>query len=240
VDDDDATLERLRHAAFSRDATVEDLRRLADVEARRTTAARGVATQVEEVQDADVLPETVEAEGAEGDLAEEPRRPLPRRRLGLIIAAAAVGGTLVGGLVGAVIGVLATGPAAPVAEVSGNWSGTSALAVFDRDPAPFDEPGERLTVVNHLLASMPEGPTPGLPDVDVRWIGAPGGFATYAVLSSASYESVVCVVVTSALDEISACVPDSDFAYDGIRLFAYGLDLRWGPTGTELWANTSG
>ena len=233
MDDDDATLERLRHAAFSRDATVEDLRRLADVEARRATTVRAVTTQLEEAQDVDALAETEEVEV---DLSEEPRRPLSRRRLGLTIGAAAVGGALAG----AVMGVLATGPAVPVADVSGNWSGTSALAVFDRDPAPFDDPGERLTVVDHLLASMPEGPTPGLPDVDVRWIGAPGGFATYAVLSSASYETVVCVVVTSALDEVSSCVPESDFAYDGIRVLAYGLDLRWGPTGTELWANTSG
>ena len=87
---------------------------------------------------------------------------------------------------------------------------------------------------------MPEGPTPGLPEIDVRWIGAPGGFTTYAVRSSASYATSVCVVVTSALDEISDCVPEGDFADEGIRLMAYGLELRWGPTGEELWANTSG
>jgi hypothetical protein len=59
-------------------------------------------------------------------------------------------------------------------------------------------------------------------------------------LSSASYATSVCVVVTSALDEISSCGAESDFADEGIRIMAYGLELRWGPTGSELWANTSG
>jgi len=191
--------------------------------------------QLEDVQDVDVPPG---AEEVELELAEEPRRPLSRRRLGLALAlgAAAVGGAVIGALVG----VLVTGTAAPVADVSGNWSGTSSLAVFDRDPRSFDDPGDRLSVVDHLLATMPEGPTPGLPEVDVRWIGAPGGFATYAVRSVSSYASTVCVVVTSALEEISACVPQDDFAEDGIRVMGFGLDLRWGPTGPEVWANSSG
>jgi hypothetical protein len=233
VDDDDATLQRLRHAAFSRDATGEDLRRLADHEGRRAIAVRAAMTPLEEARDVDVPPDDGEVEV---NFTEEPRQPLSRYRLGLIIGATAAGGALVGAL----MGVLTTDPAAPVTEVSGNWSGTSSLAVFDRELTTLDDPGERLTVVEHLLATMPEGPTPGLPDVDVRWIGAPGGFATYAVRSSASYATSVCVVVTSALDEISTCVPESDFADQGVRVMAYGLDLRWGPTGTELWANTSG
>jgi len=232
VDDDDATLQRLRHAAFSRNATDDDLRRLADLEARRATVVKATEAEQEQAQDVDVPHETVELEA---DLLDEPRRPLSRRRLALMVAVA-VGG---GAVVGAVIGVLSTSLAAPVAEVGGNWSGTSSLAVFDRDPTPSDDPEERLKLVDHLLATMPEGPTPGLPEVDVRWIGAPGGFTTYAVRSSASYATNVCVVVTSALDEVSSCVPASDFDEEGIRVMAYGLDLRWGPTGAELWANTS-
>jgi hypothetical protein len=233
VDDDGATLQRLRHAAFSRDATGEDLRRLADLEARRATVVRATAADLEEAQDVDA---PLETEQVEVDLAEEPRRRPSRRRLGVIIGAAAVGGALTG----AVVGVLVTGTAVPVAEVSGNWSGTSSLGVFDRDPTASDDPDERLSVVDHLLATMPEGPTPGLPEIDVRWIGAPGGFTTYAVRSTASYASSVCVVVTSAADEVSECAPESDFADVGIRIEAFGLDLRWGPTGSELWANSSG
>ena len=233
MDDDDATLQRLRHAAFSRDATDDDLRKLADHEARRATTERAALALLEAESDVDV---PHDSEGVEVDLAEEPPRPLSRRRLALGIGAAVLGGALVG----AAIGAVATTTIVTTEDAVANWSGTSSLAVFDREPTSIDDPGDRPVVIDHLLATMPEGPTPGLPEVDVRWIGAPGGFATYAVRSASSYATTVCVVVTSALDEVSDCVPDSEFAEEGIRVLAYGLDLRWGPTGVELWANSSG
>jgi hypothetical protein len=233
VDDDNATLQRLRHAAFSRDATHEDLRRLAEVEARLAVAERAAMSPLEEAQDVDEPPEVEEVEV---NLAEELRRPLSRRRLALTIGAAAVGGVMVGALVGALL----TTTAAPDADAGGNWSGASSLAVFDRDPTPLDDPGNRLIVIAELLAAAEEEPSPGARDIEVRWIGAPGGFTTYAARASGLGPSIVCVVVSSALEEISSCVPEDDFEVDGIRIMAFGLDLRWGPTGAEVWANSSG
>lgn len=227
--DDDAELQRLRHAAFSREGTDEDRRRLAQLEARRPKAVLTPASVADEV---DAVASLQSNDEQEVDDVDATPRVGSRRTLLLAVGS----GVLVGALIG-VLGTVALDPS--VGEVA-NWSGESSLAVFDRDPEPRDDPSTSDTAIARLLAESASGRTADGGQLELRWIGAPGGFTTYAARWSVGESSRVCVVVTSTLETASSCVPESDFAADGIRIMAFGLDLRWGPKGAEVWANSSG
>ena len=237
--DDDAgelerELEKLRHAAFSRNSDDDDRRRLALFESRLAKANSAPLHIADPIDGADN--DVGESAFADDEEERDPVDVAPwmisRRTLALGVTAALLAGVLVGVVASIAIRTPQDGIA--------NWSGESSLAVFDRDPLPHDDPSGSDTAIARLLADTAGGPTADGGQLELRWIGAPGGFTTYAARWSTGDSTRVCVVVTSALETASSCVPESDFEVDGIRIMAFGLDLRWGPTGAEVWANSSG
>jgi hypothetical protein len=227
VDDRDAELERLRRLAYSRTGTPAHRERLAELEYEHATAP--APTDVESERTAE-LPERLDEAPARSDVVaaaiERSRRP---RRGALVLAAVA----------GAVGGAaLATAITLSLVNVTPEEQppGASALTVFDRGAGSVDDVSNLEVPLDQLLRDYRGPLLDGARDLALRWVGSPSGHEAYAVRWTNDDGVHVCLIVESSGGAERGCVSEDEFLETGIRMSAYGLDLKWGPIGTEVWA----
>ncbi|WP_191281942.1 hypothetical protein [Pseudolysinimonas yzui] len=142
-----------------------------------------------------------------------------------------------GALFGALIGTLVT--FAVLAEDGDQPDGATALVVFDREARSVDDPANLVSPIEDLLRGA-EGTLVSPDDrLELRWVGSPEDLEVYAVRWRQDEFVNVCLLVESADGAATAeCASESDFAHNGLRMTAFGLDLKWGPTGTEVWVSS--
>ncbi|CAN5338108.1 hypothetical protein BH11ACT3_BH11ACT3_20040 [soil metagenome] len=216
---DDAEYERVRRAAYSRDATEADLATLARFEAGRSREPDGPEPRDESAEH-DLPP-------AEEQPADVPL-PLPGRRRRRIAFGAVALALAVGVFVGATI--------APA--LSGAGAETS-LAVFTEQPDADD--------ATSLFADV-GGASHSLAVTDVRHLGTTNGHDLFGARGVQRQErgdstQVVCLAVASDLSDAllaAACAPVDRFALAGVTVaFTPGVGLapeyyQWGPVGTPF------
>jgi len=227
VDDRDAELERLRRLAYSRTGIPADRERLSELEHQHATApalADGESERSAELQER--VDEAQARSDGVADAIERSRRP---RRGTLVLAAVA----------GAVAGA-ALATAITLSLVNGTPEeqprGASALAVFDRGAVSIDDVSNLEVPLDQLLRDYRGPLLDGARDLALRWVGSPSGHEAYAVRWINDDGVHVCLIVESSGGAERGCVSEDEFLATGIRMSAYGLDLKWGPIGTEVWA----
>jgi hypothetical protein len=106
--------------------------------------------------------------------------------------------------------------------------GPTALAIFDREPTERDDPAQLAMTLDHILPG-------GLKDAELRWLGAVAESEVYVARGSFEGATTICLISAQAESTGGACTEQSDFAFRGLTLGMGGLELRWGPLGTEIW-----
>jgi hypothetical protein len=168
------------------------------------------------------------SETAIGGTRDAPARP-PRR----VVALAAAVGAVIGAVIATAVTLAVVGSPQPEPEVS---AGGSALAVFDRDAGSIDDVSNLKMPLDQLLVDYRGSLIDGADDLALRWVGAPSGHDVYAVRWSDDEGVHVCLIVEAQDGAQRGCISEDEFRAEGIRMSAYGLELKWGPTGTEVWA----
>lgn len=236
--DPDNELTHLRHVAYSRQGSVADRARLAEIERAQTTPPTEPATatsgaMTDAASDGDDSPdrdEHADSDPADSDLAHSDLAPTPRGRRGILVA------TVVGALVGALGVVVAdrifSGPEFAVFRTvtEAPWPDAergSTLEVFDREPTAADAAAAEY--LSTLLFDIE--------DLEARQIGAAedGAWTAIGVRGVQDGGQVVCLMLRSEPGVSAGCAPLPIFLRDGMITDLNGFAVRWGPAGDDLW-----
>jgi hypothetical protein len=114
----------------------------------------------------------------------------------------------------------------------------TALSVFERDASTIDDPANLAVPLDEVFRDAEGSYIEDVEDLTLRWVGGPDGYEAYAVRWHEADDYTVCLLVEATDQAIADCTPEADFILNGIRMPAFGLDLKWGPSGTELWVNS--
>lgn len=229
--DQAAELAELRRLAYSRSGTEDDRRRLAQLESsiHAVTASPSPAPvwSTEIVEEGD--------DGAPREAAEVEEAPVSRSRwLPALLGAA--GGALLA--TAATLTLVAVGTPEPGPQTE--TTEASSLIVFDRAPRGIDDPATLWVDLEYLVAA-PDGSPADPDDLTLRWVGMAAGNDVYAVRwDQEDEESTICLIVVAADHAGSGCSTESEFAAAGLRIGTTGVEVKWGPTGTEVWVNSFG
>jgi hypothetical protein len=224
-------LDELRRLAYSRSGTEDDRRRLAQLESSIPAVTTSLPEEVLANEPVGERPDGEDPDNSATDDSRTDRPPIRNSRWLAAGAGAAVGAALASAIALALGAVNAQEPEPkPVLA--------SALSVFDREPLDADDPANLWLSLDQLVVST-GGSTPAdVDDLTLRWVGRAAGNDVYAVRWREEDANTICLVVVSADQGGSACTPESDFATNGIRMSALGVEVKWGPSGTEVWVNT--
>jgi len=66
-------------------------------------------------------------------------------------------------------------------------------------------------------------------------LGAVAESEVYVARGSYEGETMICLISAQTESTGGACTVQPDFAVRGLTLGMGGLELRWGPLGTEIW-----
>jgi hypothetical protein len=223
VEDQVAELAELRRRAYSRVGTEEDRRRLAELESSLAVLPATPAETVVEPADLPVTP--VEREDV------TPPAPV---RLSRWMATGA--GALVGAAIATAVTLAVVASNGPVDEPEP----ASALAVFERDALGIDDPSNLLFPIDDLLRDAEGSILDEVEDLTLRWVGSPSGHDVYAVRWHVGDAYTICLIVEGTDQAGAACTSEIDFVTHGIRISSAGLDVKWGPSGTEVWVTSVG
>lgn len=224
-------LDELRRRAYSRSGTDDDRRRLAQLE----TSARAV-TVPPVVLPAETVEDHVDSESADTPATEQSSNGDSRIRPSRWLAA---------GLGAAVGAVLATATTLALVTVSTpqpepGETVASALTVFDREPSQADFPSDLSFWLDGLIVNE-DGTTVDDPDdVTLRFVGVAPGSDVYAVRVRDGSEKTICLIVVGTEGAASACTSEADFVINGVGVEAFGIEVKWGPTGTKVWVHSFG
>lgn len=217
-------LEALRRRAYSRGGTADDLRRLAELESWLTveTVSEPLPESAEKAGPESLPPESVPSDGS----SPAPSRP---RRVRAVLAAGVVGAVAGAAITAALLWPTPSTAPEPVetdAAAPRVIDSDDPLAVFDREPGPRDlDPGRA------VLETF--GPSD---DPVFRWLGDLEDAAVYAARPSPDPGADVCLIVSRPSSGAAGCTTLADFQLGGIAGTFDGIDVRWGPVGTALWA----
>lgn len=141
-------------------------------------------------------------------------------------------------MAGATLATVVTLAVVTATRVEQEPTAASALSVFERDASGIDDPANLLVPLDEVFRDAEGSYVEDLEDLALRWVGGPDGTDVYAVRFREDDAYTICLIV-EAIDQATAdCTSEADFALNGIRLPAFGLDLKWGPSGTEVWVNS--
>lgn len=223
MEDQVAELAELRRRAYSRVGTEDDRRRLAQLESSIVASPATSAGHVVEDAESPVAP-------AE---PEEATPPAPFRPSRWVAAGA---GALGGAALATAVTFAVVAPSSP----GDDPEPATALAVFERDPLGIDDPSNLLFPLDNLLRDAEGSILQDVEDLTLRWVGAPSGHDVYAVRWHEGDVYTICLIVEATDQAGAACTPEADFVVNGLRMSAVGLDLKWGPSGTEVWVTSVG
>lgn len=115
----------------------------------------------------------------------------------------------------------------------------SALAVFDREPLGIDDPSNLTFPLEEVFRDAEGTLLTDLNDVTLRWVGVADGNEVYAARWNHGEGPRICLIVDSTEHGAGvACTLEADFIGEGLRMGAFGLELKWGPTDTDVWVTT--
>lgn len=227
-------LDELRRRAYSRSGTDDDRRRLAQLEA----SARAV-TVSPVVLPAEPVEEHVESEPAATPAPDTPAPDTlapdnPRLRPSRWLAAG------LGAAVGAVLATATTLALVTTSTPQPEPGEASALAVFDREPAQADFPSDLSFWLDGLIVDEDGTPVDDPDDVTLRFVGVAPGNDVYAARVREGDENTICLIVVGTEGAAAACTSEADFVINGVGMEAFGIEVKWGPTGTKVWVHSFG
>lgn len=115
----------------------------------------------------------------------------------------------------------------------------SALSVFERDPLPIDDPDNLTIALTELFRDAEGTLLDDLDDVTLRWVGMALESDVYAVRWNQGEAIAICLIVDSPTQGAQVgCTPEPEFIKEGLRMGAFGVELKWGPVDSGVWVRT--
>lgn len=231
--DQAAELDELRRRAYSRSGTEGDRRRLAQLEASTHAVTASPVVPPADLGDGHIDNESPDVPANEQSASEQSANDPSRSRWLAAGLGAAVGAVLAAATTLALVTVSTPQPepGEPLA---------SALSVFDREPSQADFPSDLSFSLDGLIVSE-DGTTLVDPDdVRLRFVGMAAGNDVYAARVREGDESTICLIAVGTEGGGAACTSEADFIINGVGMEAFGIELKWGPTGTKVWVHSFG
>jgi hypothetical protein len=154
------------------------------------------------------------------------------RRLPSWIAAGA--GALVGAALATAVTLVAVAPSTPEAEAVE----ATALSVFERAALTIDDPDNLASSLHDIFRDAEGSMLESVDDVTLRWVGVAEGNEVYAARWDQGESVAICLIVESSDQANVACTPEADFVDRGIRMSVAGIQMKWGPSDTDVWVTT--
>jgi hypothetical protein len=142
-------------------------------------------------------------------------------------------GALGGAAVATVVTLAVTSALAPQPEPEPETA--AALSVFEREALTIDDPDNLAFPLDTLFRDAEGSVLEDVDDVTLRWVGVADGHEVYAARWDHDGDVAICLILESTDQAAVACTTEVDFIESGIRMSASGVEVKWGPTDTDVW-----